>query len=70
MQQQRLRWDINQRVEKLSEKSLNLLHNEAWGVFMNVRKYRAGIDRCVTDDVTKCEFATGARQGQRAADQC
>ena len=46
----------------MSEKSRNLLHNEAWGISMNVRKYRAaraGIDRCAVDDVTKCESATG-----------
>lgn len=56
LNQQQMRWQLNTKIQALSDKENNLLRNEKWGVCQNIKKFMAGSDGCKSsDDVAKCE---------------
>jgi len=51
-----MRWQLNTKIQALSDKGNNLLRNEKWGVCQNIKTFMAGSDGCKSlDDVAKCE---------------
>ena len=55
LEQQQMRWALNNKIEELSNKANNLLKNEKYGVCQNINKFISGINSCNSSDVAKCE---------------
>ena len=55
LEQQQMRWALNNKIEELSNKVNNLLKNEKYGVCQNINKFISGINSCNSSDVAKCE---------------
>jgi len=55
LEQQQIRWALNNKIEELSNKANNLLKNEKYGVCQNISKFISGINSCNSSDVAKCE---------------
>ena len=48
-----MRWQLNLKIQAVSNKENNLLKNEDWGVCQNIKRYMAGVDGCKSEDVKK-----------------
>ena len=56
LQQQQIRWALNNEIEDLSKKVNNLIKGEKYGVCQNIKTFPTGVERCTSSDVAKSEF--------------
>ena len=55
LEQQQMRWALNNKTEELSSKANNLLKNDNYGVCKNINMFISGTYSCNSSDVAKCE---------------
>ena len=51
LQQQQIRWALNNEIEDLSKKVNNLLKEEKYAVCQNIKTFLKGVERCTSSDV-------------------
>ena len=55
LEQQQMRWALNNKIEELSNKANNLLKNEKYGMCQNIIRFISGVKSYKSSDVAKCE---------------